>query len=181
MRPAVFLDRDDTLIENRAITARSAWPGDLFDPALVRLLPGVAEGCRRLRQAGYALVVVSNQGGVARGACTVAQVEATNTRLRELLRAEGVELDGIYYCPHHPAGSVAPFNIEHAWRKPSPGMLLAAATDLGLDLSLSWMIGDSPRDSEAAVAAGIPRERALRVGTDAPSFADAAAGVLQDR
>src|SRR5699024_198554 len=129
MRRAVFLDRDDTLIENRAVTAGTPYPGDLFDPELVRLLPGVADGCRRLQEAGYALVVVSNQGGVARGACTVEQVEATNGRLVALLRAAGVELDGMYYCPYHPNGVVSPYNVEHEWRKPSPGMFLEAARE----------------------------------------------------
>jgi len=158
----VFLDRDDTLIANRDVTAHTRHPGDLCDPALVRLLPGVAAGLRRLCEAGLALVVVSNQGGVARGACGIEQVEACNRQMRELLRAEtGVELDSIYYCPYHPQGTVAPFNVEHPWRKPAPGMILAAAADLGLDLSRSWMIGDSERDAEAAVAAGIGVERVV--------------------
>jgi D-glycero-D-manno-heptose 1,7-bisphosphate phosphatase len=178
MRPAVFLDRDDTLIENRSVTAGTAHPGDLFDAALVRLVPGVAEGCRRLREAGFALVVVSNQGGVARGTGTVALVEATNARMRGLLRAEGVELDGVYYCPYHPEGVVAPYNTEHEWRKPSAGMLLAAAGDLGLDLSSSWMIGDAQRDVEAAVAAGIRRERTFRIG-EGKTFAQGVAWVLR--
>lgn len=178
MRPAVFLDRDDTLIENRAITAGSPWPGDLFDPALVRLLPGVGEGCRRMREAGLALVIVSNQGGVARGACSIEAVEATNARVRELLRAEGTELDGIYYCPHHPKGAIAPYNIEHDWRKPAPGMLLAAARDLGLDLPRSWLIGDSERDAAAAISAGIAPSRVLLVGPRL-GFAQAAARVLE--
>jgi histidinol-phosphate phosphatase family protein len=180
MRRAVFLDRDDTLIDNRSVTAGTPCPGDLFDPALVRLLPGVAEGCRRLREAGYALIVVSNQGGIARGSCTVEQVEATNARLVQLLRAEGVELDGVYYCPYHPNGVVAPYNVEHDWRKPAPGMFLAAAGALGLDLSRSWLIGDSERDVGAAVAAGVAPERALRVGSvETPDFASAVGAVLR--
>ncbi len=180
MRPAVFLDRDDTLIENRSVTARTAHPGDLFDPALVRLMPGVADGCKRLRNAGFALVVVSNQGCVARGVCTVAQVEATNARLSELMLRAGAGLDAVHYCPYHPKGTVAPFNTEHPWRKPAPGMILAAAEALGLDLSRSWLIGDAERDLEAAVAAGISRERALLVGGER-SFGDAAAQVLRGR
>lgn len=166
-RAAVFLDRDDTLIANRDVTAATPHPGDLCDPALVRLLPGVAEGLRRLHRAGFALVVVSNQGCVARGVCTIEQVEACNRRMRELIRAEaGIELDGVYYCPYHPKGGVAPFNTEHLWRKPAPGMILAAAADLGLDLSRSWMIGDSPRDAQAAMAAGVDAARAVLVAAD---------------
>lgn len=176
MRPAVFLDRDDTLIANRELTARSDHPGDLCDPALVRLLPGVAEGLAALQRAGFALVIVSNQGCIARGVCTVEQVEACNARLRDLARAEaGIEFDGVYYCPYHPRGAVAPFNIEHHWRKPAPGMLLAAAKDLGLDLSRSWLIGDAQRDADAAMAAGIDRERCIIIPADAPDFLAAAA------
>ena len=172
--PAVFLDRDDTLIVNRAITAHTPHPGSLCDPALVRLLPGAAAACRDLKRAGFALVVVTNQGAVARGECSIAQVEATNARLRELLRAEsggdidGIDLDAIYFCPHHPRGTIPPFNIEHPWRKPNPGMFLAAARDLNLDLARSWMIGDADRDITAALAAGIPAKQTIILG-DEPS------------
>ena len=176
LRPAVFLDRDDTLIANREVTAASPHPGDLFDPRLVRLLPGVAAGLRRLRDSGFALVVVSNQGCIARGVCTVEQVEACNRRMRELVRVEaGVELDGVYYCPYHPKGTVAPFNVEHPWRKPAPGMVLAAAADLGLDLARSWMIGDSERDAEAAIGGGIDAVRTVLVTEQVSARAKAVA------
>jgi D-glycero-D-manno-heptose 1,7-bisphosphate phosphatase len=168
MRPAVFLDRDDTLIVNREITGGTAFPGSLFDPGLVRLMPGAAAACAAMRGAGYALVVVTNQGCVARGECTLEQVEATNERMREVLRAHsGVELDGVYVCPYHPKGTVAPWNVEHPWRKPAPGMILAARDELGLDLARSWMIGDAERDMEAAIAAGIGVERTVIVGEGA--------------
>ena len=166
-RPAIFLDRDDTLIVNRAITSHTAHPGSLYDPALVRLMAGAAEACRVLKEAGYALVVVTNQGAVARGECTIAQVEATNERVREVVREEaGVEIDGVYYCPYHPKGTVSPWNVEHVSRKPQPGMLLAAARDLGLDMGASWMIGDAERDIQAALAAGIAVERTIVVGDE---------------
>lgn len=171
VRKAVFLDRDDTLIATRGVTAGSAHPGDLTDPALVRLLPGVASGLRRLSGAGFALVVVSNQGGVAAGACTLEQVEAVNDRLRELLAPEGVRLAGVYYSPARPGGAVARFAAGDGWRKPAPGMILAAARELELDLGASWLVGDAPRDIEAGVAAGIARERCLLVG-EAASVAD---------
>ncbi len=107
-RPAVFLDRDDTLIVNRAITSHTVHPGSLYDPAMVRLMPGAAEACRALKEEGFALVIVTNQGAVARGECTIAQVEATNARMCEVVRAEaGVEIDGVYYCPYHPKGTVS--------------------------------------------------------------------------
>ncbi|GJQ29109.1 MAG: hypothetical protein HBSAPP03_09930 [Phycisphaerae bacterium] len=183
MTPAVFLDRDDTLIECTGLPAPKppANPGDLVDPRLVRLLPGVAEGLSRLAAGGYALVVVSNQGVVARGGGTIADVEAVNARLREVVRAEaGVEFAGIYFCLYHPKGAVPEFTREHPWRKPAPGMILAAAADLGLDLASSWLVGDAPRDVEAGLAAGIARERCLRVGAggDVPDVSAAADVIL---
>lgn len=178
-RPAVFLDRDDTLIANREVTAQTAHPGDLFEPALVRLLPGVPTGLRRLRESGLMLVCVTNQGAIARGHASWDQVIATNRRMRELIAAEsGIDLDALYFCPYHPTGKVAPWNCEHPWRKPAPGMILQAADDLHIDLARSWMIGDAERDIVAAVAAGIARERTLRVG-DGLSFADAVSIVCQ--
>lgn len=194
-RPAVFLDRDDTLIANREVTAGTAHPGDLFDPALVRLLPGVTQSLKSLKKADFALVVVTNQGAVARGRCSTRQVEETNARMTELLRQEGpVEVDAVYYCPYHPRGTVPPYNVEHPWRKPAPGMILHAAADLGLDLDRSWMIGDAERDMRAALAAGIDRERTILfsrrqpdpaaaaiAGTVVGSFADAASVILRER
>lgn len=168
LRSAVFLDRDDTLIENRSVTAGSRCPGDLVDPRIVRLLPGVAEGLARLKACGYLLVVVSNQGCVARGNAAMSDVEAVNARMRELLRQGGAglmgtDVDAEYICPYHPGGTVAPWNREHPDRKPSPGMILRAASDLGIDLGRSWMIGDGERDMAAAHAAGIAPGRCLLI------------------
>lgn len=183
-RSAVFLDRDDTLIANRDVTAHTPHPGDLVDPALVQLLPGVAEGLAELKRAGLLLVVVSNQGCVARGVCTIERVDMCNERMRALLRPphapETIELDGVYVCPYHPRGTVAPYNTEHPWRKPAPGMLLQAARDLQIDLSGSWMIGDAQRDIDAAIAAGVAKEKALMVG-GAMTFLQACKRVLNRR
>ncbi|RIK67412.1 MAG: D,D-heptose 1,7-bisphosphate phosphatase [Planctomycetota bacterium] len=147
LHPAVFLDRDNTLIAD---------PGYISDPADVRLLPGAAEAVRRIRAAGYRAVVVTNQSGVARGRITEAQLEAVHLRLRALLRGERAELDAIYVCPYldGPEAVVAAYRRDSDLRKPRPGMLLLAARELGLDLPHSWMIGDSPRDVEAGRAAG---------------------------
>jgi len=164
MRPAAFIDRDDTLIATRSVTAGTDHVGDLLDPRQVELIPGAAEGCRLLSQAGLPLVVVSNQGLVARGRGGLREVEAVNDRLRLLLREVGVELAGLYYCPFHPLGRVPAFKGEHAWRKPSEGMFTAAAAELGLSLSSSWAIGDSPRDVVSAVTAGIPPGHAVVIG-----------------
>jgi len=147
MRPAVFFDRDDTLITCRAVVP----DGDLGDPALVQLRPYADSACQRLKDAGFTLVVVSNQGGVARGRYDEAAVHAVNERVNELL---GGLIERFYFCPHHPKGTVAAYTREHPWRKPAPGMLLAAARDMDLDLARSWMVGDSPRDAQAGSAAG---------------------------
>src|SRR5436190_5075869 len=140
-RPAVFLDRDDTLIEARSLPPPPppAAPGDVCDPGQVRLLPGVREACGRLRRAGFVLVVVSNQGVVARGGATLARIEEVGARLRQLLP----ELDAVYICPYHPKGIVPEFTREHPWRKPAPGMIRAAAAEHHIDLARSWMVGDS--------------------------------------
>ncbi len=140
MRPAVFLDRDGTVIDE---------VGHLGEPERVVLLPGVPAALRRLSDAGYALVVITNQAGVARGYFTETEVAAVNERTASLLEAEGVRLDGWYHCPHHPD-----FTGACDCRKPLPGMLMRAAGDLDLDLSRSWMVGDHPSDAEAGRAAG---------------------------
>jgi D-glycero-D-manno-heptose 1,7-bisphosphate phosphatase len=145
LRPAVFLDRDGTLIHD---------PGYLGDPEGVELLPGVAESLPALARAGFLLIVVTNQSGIARGRYTVAQYEAVAARLEEMLADQGVRLDASYYCPYHPDGSVAPFNIDHEDRKPNPGMWFRAAADLRIDLARSWSIGDGSRDIVAAKRAG---------------------------
>jgi D-glycero-D-manno-heptose 1,7-bisphosphate phosphatase len=137
------------------------------DVALVRLTPGAAGACGVLKGLGLVLVVVSNQGAVARGRCTVDGVNAVNDAMLELLRREGVEIDGVYFCPYHPEGTGAPFDCEHHWRKPGAGMFLGAARDLEIDLANSWSIGDSERDVRAAVGAGIPADRALLIGEGA--------------
>jgi D-glycero-D-manno-heptose 1,7-bisphosphate phosphatase len=177
----VFLDRDDTLIACTDLPAPPppAAPGDLVNPALVRLLPGVLEGCRALRAAGHTLVVVSNQGSVARGGASIAVVESVNRRLDRLLRDDAGRalVASYYFCPFHPKGNVPEFTREHPWRKPGGGMLHAAATDLGLTLADAWIIGDAPRDIEAGLAAGLDPAKCLLVGPSL-SFTQAAERIL---
>lgn len=139
-RPAVLLDRDGTLIEEREYLA---------EPAHVALIPGTVEALRRLSAAGYALVLVSNQSGIARGLFDEGDYERVHARLVQLLAAEGVRLDGAYHCPHHPEHTG---NCE--CRKPAPGLFLRAARDLGLDLGRSVLVGDRVRDVAAAEALG---------------------------
>jgi D-glycero-D-manno-heptose 1,7-bisphosphate phosphatase len=146
MSKAVFLDRDGTLVEEVPY---------LHEPERVALLPGVGTALRGLARAGFALVVVTNQAGVAHGIHDEAAVEATHLRLAALLEAEGVRLDGAWYCPHHPDGVVPAYARACQGRKPAPGMLLAAAAALGLDLARSWLVGNHPGDAAAARAAGV--------------------------
>jgi D,D-heptose 1,7-bisphosphate phosphatase len=142
---AIFLDRDDTLIED---------PGYINHPDQVKLLDGVAEALAELKVMGYKLVVVTNQSGVARGIITEDALNKIHDRLMQLLAEKGIFLDRIYYCPYHPDGVIPKYRKESNWRKPNPGMLLAAAEQMDIDLSQSWCIGNSSRDVEAGVQAG---------------------------
>ncbi len=168
---AVFLDRDDTLIANRTLPPppAPAAPGDLTSPDLVELLPGVLDACADLYKLHLPLIVVTNQGVVARGGLTLDGLEDIHDRLDDLLTlADGTPmLTAVYACPYHPVGTVPAFTREHPWRKPQPGMFLAAAEDHDLDLAASWMIGDASRDIEAALAAGLSPQRCLLVGESA--------------
>ncbi|MCC6286107.1 MAG: HAD-IIIA family hydrolase [Phycisphaerales bacterium] len=188
MTAAVFLDRDDTLIDSSGVTWRPGErPGDLADPARVRLLPGAREGCGILKAAGFTLVVITNQGLVARAGGTLDDVEAVHDRLRELMIDDtpdslgGTLIDAAYYCPFYPQGAVPRFAREHDWRKPAPGMIRAAARDLDLNLAESWMIGDAPRDLESALAAGIAPQRCLLLKRDVPDLLGAALTILARR
>lgn len=151
--PALFLDRDGTLIED---------PGYLADPAEVRILPGVPAALRRFRDAGYALVVVTNQSGIGRGLYGWDDYEAVSARLRADLEGEGITLDAELACGHAPEAGA-----NCGWRKPAPGMILAAADRLDLDLSRSLMAGDKRLDIEAAAAAGLPRAAHVATGQGA--------------
>jgi D-glycero-D-manno-heptose 1,7-bisphosphate phosphatase len=144
-RRAVFLDKDGTLIENVPYNV---------DLALIRLAPGAAEGLTQLHRAGFALFVISNQSGVARGYFPESALEGVEVRLRELLAAFGVPLAGFAYCPHHPEGTVEEFAMACDCRKPAPGMILRMAAEHAIDLVRSWMIGDILDDIEAGRAAG---------------------------
>ncbi|MHC4737188.1 MAG: HAD-IIIA family hydrolase, partial [Planctomycetota bacterium] len=129
-------------------------PGYLSHPDQVKLLDGVAEALIELRAMGYMLIVVTNQSAVARGIVSEKVLGEIHNRLRQLLSEGGAYLDQIYYCPYHPDGVVPKYRKESDWRKPNPGMLLAAADEMDVDLSQSWNIGDSGRDIEAGLRAG---------------------------
>lgn len=156
--PAVFLDRDGTVIEHVHYLA---------DPAEVRLIPGAAESLRRLREAGYALVIVTNQSAIGRGMITVEQLGRVNDEMVRQLADRGVTLDGIYYCPEAPTVD-DPSTITHHDRKPGPGMLLRASSELGLDPASSWMIGDMISDVLAGINAGCKGSLMVRTGKVLP-------------
>ncbi len=147
-RPAIFFDRDNTLI---------ACNDYLGDPDEVMLIRGAADAVARLRAMGFAIVIVSNQSGVARGMFDENAVKAVNQRLEQQLVAEnaGAIIDRHEYCPYHPEGTVEQYRGESERRKPKPGMILEASRALALDLSRSWLIGDAARDIEAGKAAGV--------------------------
>ncbi|HZC19902.1 MAG TPA: HAD-IIIA family hydrolase [Rubrobacteraceae bacterium] len=143
---AVFLDRDGTLIVNRHYGS---------DPDKIELLDGVLEGLLALRKAGYKLLLVSNQSGVARGYFDETAVARMHDRLQRTFDAHGAALDGLEYCPHHPEGEALPYAVECACRKPAPGMLRRAAHKHRVNLSASWMVGDIEADVEAGRRAGV--------------------------
>jgi D-glycero-D-manno-heptose 1,7-bisphosphate phosphatase len=136
LRPAVFLDKDGTLVEDVPYNV---------DPARMRLGAGAAEGVASLHRGGFLLVVVSNQPGVARGLFPESALAAVWARLAKLLAP--VPLAGCYHCPHGPTDGCE-------CRKPEPGLLRRAAAELGIDLGRSWMVGDILNDVEAGRRAG---------------------------
>ena len=144
-RKAVFLDKDGTLVENR--------PFNGIAESFV-LLPGTMEGLQMLHQAGYLLVVVTNQGGVAQGSITEGNLADIEVALRIRLASANIPLAGFYYCPHHPDGLIPRYSIHCSCRKPQSGLLHQAARELRIDLERSWMIGDILHDVEAGRSAG---------------------------
>lgn len=148
LRKAAFLDRDGVINKDKAYVHR--WEDFEF-------VPGAIEGMRRLQDAGYALVIVTNQSGLARGYYTETQYQALTEALTQHLAGQGIKLDGVYHCPHHPKGTLPALAVDCDCRKPAPGMLLQAARELSLSLPDSLLIGDKPSDIEAARAAGVGR------------------------
>lgn len=146
---AIFLDRDGTI---------NKYVGFLCKIEDFELLPGVAKLIKKINESGYLCIVVTNQSVIARGEITARELQNIHNKMETLLGNEGAYVDGIYYCPHHPdkgfSGEVATLKIECNCRKPKPGMLLQAAKDFNIDLTKSWMIGDSENDILAGKNAG---------------------------
>ncbi len=152
--PAVFLDKDGTLIPDIPYNV---------DPAKIELAAGAGRALRSLSHKGYKFIVISNQSGVARGYFAESALVGVKERLQALLHLDRVTLSGFYYCPHHPTGALSAgrnseetrrYAIDCLCRKPKPGLILKAAKDHDIDLSQSWMIGDILNDVEAGRKAG---------------------------
>lgn len=166
---AAFLDRDGVINKDKAYVHR--WEDFEF-------LPGAIEGMKRLQDAGFVLVIVTNQSGIARGYYTEVEYQRLTDALRQHLTSHGVRLAGVYHCPHHPKGIVPNLNINCDCRKPAPGLLTQAARELRLSLPDSILIGDKSSDIEAARAAGVGRAYFVESGNcEATSKAVAANGV----
>lgn len=144
----VFLDRDGVLNADTGYVHR--WEDFHY-------LPGAVQALQLLHGAGWQLVVVTNQSGIARGLYTEAQYLALTQRMRDDLAGQGVALLDVLHCPHHPDGVVAPFAVACDCRKPAPGLLLQAAARHGIDLDRAVLVGDRASDIAAARSAGVGR------------------------
>lgn len=156
-RPALFLDRDGVV--NREI-------GYLYRPDQVEFTPGIFDLCRHAQAKGFALIIITNQSGIARQLYSEADFQSLMNWMTEEFLHQDVRVDGYYFCPHHPEYGVGPYRKECEDRKPQPGMILKAATDHELDLKRSFLIGDRCSDIQAGAAAGIPNLILVR-GTEA--------------
>ena len=154
MKKAVFLDRDGTLIEDR---------GYICNFSQVGFFPFAAAAVRALNNAGYLVIVVSNQSAVARGICTEKEIELLHRQLQDHFKKEGATITAFYFCPFLADGPVTRYRVSSPMRKPAPGMLIQAAHDHGLDLPACFMIGDKTDDILAGQRAGC-RTMLVRTG-----------------
>ena len=165
LRKAAFLDRDGVLNEDR---------GYVFRQQDFRWLAGAREALALLQQAGYVLIVVTNQSGIARGLYTQDDLDTLHRQVSAELRGEGVHLTALYSCPHHPEAGLPAYRLDCDCRKPRPGLILRAAHDHGLDVGASWLFGDKARDIQAGRAAGVGH--CWLIGSDADARGCAADG-----
>jgi len=147
MTRAIFLDRDGTI---------NTEAGYLNHPDQVQLIPRAGAAIKLLNKAGFIVIVITNQAGIAKGLVREELLPAIHQKLAQLLARQGAAIDGFYYCPHHPEGTVEQYKISCDCRKPLPGMLLRAARELSIDLSASYVIGDKSCDIELGRNAGAP-------------------------
>jgi D-glycero-D-manno-heptose 1,7-bisphosphate phosphatase len=171
VNPAVFLDRDGVINIDHGYVHQV----DDFE-----YIEGVFEACIALKQMGFKLVVVTNQSGIARGLYSEEQFHTLTEWMDWNFADKGVELDGIYYCPHHSEKGIGDYQVDCDCRKPKPGMLNSAAQFLKIDLSKSVMVGDKRDDMLAAQNAGVPIRILVRTGKEVTEEAIAAASVVLD-
>jgi len=145
MNKAVFLDRDGTIVEDI---------GYLNSPEQIKFIPGSIEAIKILNEAGYKVIVITNQAGVARGLVTEDMLQTIDKVMHKNILNGGGHLDALYYCPHHPEHGVYPYRQVCECRKPHTGLIKRAMRDQNLDLSKSFMIGDKASDVEAGKRAG---------------------------
>ncbi len=146
MNKAVFLDRDGTVNEE---------VGYLTDIEKLRLINGAGAAIKRLNEAGYTVVLVTNQSGVARGYFPETLVHEAHARLREMLQREGARIDAVYYCPHHPTAGNSHYTLDCDCRKPRTGLIDRAVKELDIDKRHSYMVGDKWSDVELGQRAGV--------------------------
>jgi D-glycero-D-manno-heptose 1,7-bisphosphate phosphatase len=149
LRKAAFLDRDGVINIDH---------GYLYQPEQFDFIDGVFDACRHLQNLGYLLIVVTNQSGIARGYYTEHQFALLTSWMKQQFAAQGVKIDGVYYCPHHLEKGQNPYNIDCDCRKPQPGMFTQAIREYGIDPAQSLMLGDKAADMQAASAAGVARK-----------------------
>lgn len=146
MNKALFLDRDGVINVDH---------GYVCQPEQFEFIEGVFDACLTFQQLGYRLIVVTNQSGIARGYYTEAQFHRLTAWMCEQFAIHGVQIDGVYHCPHHPSQGVAPYVQRCTCRKPAPGLLLQAIAEHGIDPAQSIMVGDKADDMRAAASAGV--------------------------
>ena len=160
-RPALFLDRDGVINVDHGYVHR---------PDQFEFIDGIFDLCRRARDLGYLIVVVTNQAGIGRGYYTEQAFHELTEWMKQRFRDEGIDIAAVYFCPHHAEHGVGMYRSECEWRKPNPGMLLAAAREHGIDLSVSVLVGDKVSDIEAGRRAGL--NSVIRVGQDFTALTD---------
>jgi D-glycero-D-manno-heptose 1,7-bisphosphate phosphatase len=153
--PAIFLDRDGTINVDH---------GYVHEIDNFQFIDGVIDACRELKKMGFALVLVTNQSGIARGMFSEDQFMYLTEWMDWSLADRDVDFDGIYFCPHHPEAAVEEYRQVCDCRKPQPGMLLQAQRELNIDMAASYMVGDKPEDMQAAIAAGVGTKVLVRTG-----------------
>lgn len=154
---ALILDRDGVINVDHGYVHR---------PKDCEFVEGIFDMVRAFAERGFLIVIATNQAGIGRGLYTEEDFQTFMAWMREEFRKQGIEIAAVYHCPDHPSAGIGVYRRENPWRKPGPGMMLQAASDLDLDLEASWCVGDKTSDVEAARSAGIGMRILYAAGTD---------------